>query len=224
MPDLLLPPNQSPEGPCVNMTPAIEGPVLPHAGSPFPSHSYVIDACSLQVAVARDPNRIFDAIQNLVNERDAHKAEATRTNSELKSVTDDLKYVRQDYKAAREKYQQLFRIADAKQVILWKFVEKLQQGHPNVQLLLRPSLGMDPRGNGIVGIAMEKWISEGMEGDRSMKSADDASDQDTETSFWSAEESLGGRRLDPHAVSLTIVLTIFATSSLSYMIRILCSI
>jgi len=168
--------------------------------SPFPAHPYVIDACSLQAAVSLDAQRIFDAIQTLINERDTCKVELFRINAELKSVGDDLKNVRLDYKVARERYEELFQIASLKQRNTQKMVGSLPLGQLQGQISMGPFLDIGKTVDGLLGVDMEGWMAEGIEGEKSARFVDNASDLETE---WSAEGSVGSRSLDPNAVSYT---------------------
>ncbi|CZT41905.1 uncharacterized protein RSE6_01716 [Rhynchosporium secalis] len=185
--------------------------------SPFPNLPYVTDAASLQLAVSKYPDRIFDSIQNLVHERDALRNGLIITNNELKSVADDLANTRVDHKAARHRYEELFRVASAKQVILWKYIESLhsqlavlnRQPDSNVGAGNGLGLYMGVRGGAGMGVAMEKWISEGVDCDRASRNGEEGSEKGTEHSFWSTDGSLGTRSLDPSAVSADLGKHIF---------------
>ncbi|KAG4440269.1 hypothetical protein IFR05_004230 [Cadophora sp. M221] len=179
--------------------------------SPFPSHPFITDADSLQLAVSENPDRIFEAIQNLVKGRDALRADLVRTSTELQSVTDDLANTRVDHTAARHRYEELFRVASSKQVILWNYIESLHRqlavarGQPAANVGAGYGLGlhMGERGGPGMGVSMEKWISEGMDGDRGLSVGEEGSEHDTEQgtehSFVSADDSVGTRSLDPNA-------------------------
>ena len=176
--------------------------------SPFPGHPFVTDADSLQAAVAENPGRIFEAIQNLVNDRDALRVELSRVSVELQSMTDDLNNTRIDHKSARGRYEDLFRVANAKQVILWKYIESLHsqlaaaKGQPDTKFGGENGHRMGPnvRGGLGMGVAMEKWISDGMDGGIGPRHGDEGSEPGTENSSWTAD-SLGAKNLDPNAVS-----------------------
>lgn len=176
--------------------------------SPFPSRPFITDADSLQAAVAENPSRIFEAIQNLVNDRDALRAEVSRCSIELQSVTEDLTNTRIDHKAARGRYEDLFRVANAKQVILWKYIESLHsqlvaakgEPDPKYEGEYVVSMATNARGGPRMGVAMEKWISDGMDGGIGPRHGDEGSEPGTENSSWTAD-SLGTKNLDPNAVS-----------------------
>ena len=51
-----------------------------------------------------------------------------------------------------------------------------------------------------MGVAMEKWISDGMDGGIGPRHGDEGSEPGTENSSWTAD-SLGTKNLDPNAVS-----------------------
>ncbi|KAH7308276.1 hypothetical protein BKA65DRAFT_559761 [Rhexocercosporidium sp. MPI-PUGE-AT-0058] len=177
------------------------------AESPLPGNPFVTDAESLQNAVSEDPGRILEAIQNLVDERDSLRANLVRTAAELQSATEDLTHTRVDHKAARHRYEELFRVASAKQVILWKYIESLHKqiatakGQPDPQVGAGNGLGlfMGTRGGLGMGVAMEKWISEGMDGDRGSRVGEEGSEKGTEHSFLSSGDSVSTRSLDPNA-------------------------
>ncbi|PVH78757.1 hypothetical protein DL98DRAFT_655954 [Cadophora sp. DSE1049] len=177
------------------------------AVSPFPGHPFVTDAESLQAAVSENASRIFEAIQNLVNDRDALRADLLRTAAELQSVTEDLANTRIDHKAARGRYEELFRVASAKQIILWKYIESLHsqlaaaKGQPDPKLGAGNGLGMamSVKGGPGMGVAMEKWISDGMDSGVGPRHGEEGSEQGTEPSSWSADDSLGAKSLDPNA-------------------------
>ncbi len=46
------------------------------------------------------------------------------------SIQEDLKDSRLDWQAAKERYEEILAIAGAKQVVLYKFVERIQTGKP----------------------------------------------------------------------------------------------
>ncbi|KAL2066977.1 hypothetical protein VTL71DRAFT_1401 [Oculimacula yallundae] len=177
------------------------------ANSPLPGHPFITDASSLLTATLQNPDRIFNAIKNMVNERDALKADLARTNTELQSVTEDLANTRIDHKTARHRYEELFRVASAKQVILWKYIESLHsqmaflRGQPDPNIGAGHGLGlhMSVRGGPGMGVAMEKWISEGMDSDKGSRIGEEGSEKGTEQSFWSADDSFGNKNLDPSA-------------------------
>ena len=83
-----------------------------HIKSPFyPWLPSVVDASSLHQAVMQNPQSVFNHINNLANERENMRAE-------VKNLINDINNVRLDYKSAREKYEELFAIEGAKQVVL----------------------------------------------------------------------------------------------------------
>lgn len=173
--------------------------------SPFPCHPFVTDAESLQISVSENPGRILEAIQNLVNERDALRLELAHTSAELQSATEDLANTRVDHKTARRRYEELFRIASSKQSVLWKYIESLSQlaaGKDIPDFNGGNGMGVVARGGSSMNAAMEKWISEGVDSDRGSKVAEEGSEKGTEHSFWSADDSVGTNNLNPDAVSV----------------------
>ncbi|KAH7403796.1 hypothetical protein BKA64DRAFT_707270 [Cadophora sp. MPI-SDFR-AT-0126] len=177
------------------------------SASPFASYPFVTDPHSLQVAVSENASRIFEAVQSLVNDRDALRADLTRTSAELQSVTEDLANTRIDHKAARGRYEELFRVASAKQAILWKYIESL---HSQLAAAKGQPVSSSGAGNGLsmamstssgpgMGIAMENWISEGVDGCPGPRHGEEGSEQGTDRSSWSTDDSLGAKSLDPNA-------------------------
>jgi hypothetical protein len=62
-------------------------------------------------------------------------------------LTEDFSHARKDWKCAREKYEELVDIGLAKQVVLWKFVERLRVG--------------ENAGVGVGGMSETSEVSEG---------------------------------------------------------------
>ncbi|KAK2627024.1 hypothetical protein QTJ16_004199 [Diplocarpon rosae] len=182
----------------------------------FPSHPEIIDASSLQAAIALDSNRIFDALVRLVKERDSLKEELT-------SVTDDLKNTRLDHKASSKQYAELFKNSGAKQLYLWKWFRQMCNtpswlpppplSQPSEADLREQLASLPTTWNREV--FMERWIIEGFSGEDSWETTEDGSgngcehgtergteggtDEGTEGSLSSAEGSIGSKALDPHA-------------------------
>lgn len=109
----------------------VEPEPIPHRiQSPFyPHHPHVVDSSSLQAAVQQNPEYIWQAICKLVHERDIAQAQ-------LMSVSQDYEGARQDHKSVQETWNHLFKIEKGKQVLLWKFIDRLQRaqvitGHGN---------------------------------------------------------------------------------------------
>lgn len=171
------------------------------AVSPLPSHQYVVDAASLRTAVALDSAHIFDALQNLVQERDVLRAECQRAKKELKSVSDDFAHSRNDWETARQSYEELIDLGGKKQVVLWKFIERLGEDMAcgeELKLILDP-----PQVEG-KAFVVERRRGDELGAQTSPEGIEEGSEPGTEKSFWSADESLGGSSLDPHAVSCSL--------------------
>ncbi|KAK0104972.1 hypothetical protein ONS95_005233 [Cadophora gregata] len=175
--------------------------------SPFPSHPLFTDADSLQAAVAKNPRRICEAIRKLLNERACLRVDLSRTSAELISVTEDLENTRIDHKAARSRYEDLFRVASAKQAILWKYIESLHnqlastKGQPGSDLGARNEQGtaMETGGGPAMGVPMEQWITDGMDDSIGPRHSEEDSEQGTDRSVWSVDDIYGAKSLDPNA-------------------------
>jgi hypothetical protein len=104
-------------------TSAITSPLqaLPPLPPPHPPLPAIISPSTLLAAVQTDPTHIFTHLVSVINERDALR-------HELLSITEDFRNARKDWKCAREKYEELVEIGTAKQVLIWKFVERLKLG------------------------------------------------------------------------------------------------
>jgi regulator of replication initiation timing len=97
------------------------------------------------MAVQHDPSRMFTSIHNLVKERDELRAEVNKMKAENnklkaernvmeienKSLAENFESARLDFRVARDKLntmEHICAIQSAKQVVLWKFIERLQNG------------------------------------------------------------------------------------------------
>ncbi len=134
-----------------------ESPCHPHL-------PYVVDIRTLQEAVSKDANYVFDAIVSIMGELSRVRAENESTKQELETVKEnwmdmnaqliavdrqlvdtqeqlattqtDLKAALDDFSQRRldwynrsQRYEELMAIGSAKQVVLWKFIERIQNGN-----------------------------------------------------------------------------------------------
>jgi hypothetical protein len=76
---------------------------------------------AFKVAVLNDPQGMFAQLTDLLQQNQ---------DLELKvaSITEDYSNTRRDYSSKREQYDILLAIGNAKQILLWKFIERLQGG------------------------------------------------------------------------------------------------
>jgi hypothetical protein len=173
-------------------------PPTPFTGSPLrlhPSQAHfhaqlpqIRCPSTLLAAVQTNPEHIFTRLVSVINERDALKRD-------FLSLNEDFAHARKDWKCAREKYEELVDIGLAKQVVLWKFVERLRFGENG---------GVD--GNGMRckgGMSETSELSEGS----------------SEGGGWSwvgegkGLVGCGGVGLDPNAVSSLFPPSLFLSSS-----------
>jgi hypothetical protein len=104
-------------------------------------------------------------------------------------LNEDFAHARKDWKCAREKYEELVDIGLAKQVVLWKFVERLKGGE-----------------NGAVG-REGNWKVDEMRCRGGMSETSEVSEGSSEGGGWSwvgegkGLGGCGGVGLDPNAVS-----------------------
>jgi FtsZ-binding cell division protein ZapB len=164
-----------------------------------PGIPYVIDPSSLQMAIQQDPHHMFKAIQLLVKERDdlrelnnnlraesnRLKAERNVLSFENKILAENFESARLDYRVARDKLdkmEQICSIQSAKQVILWKFIERLQNGQQGP--VGGDGYWKDWSGSPITAVS-------------------ETSEPSSERSTWSttASKDSSETRLDPNAVS-----------------------
>jgi FtsZ-binding cell division protein ZapB len=165
-----------------------------------PGLPYVVDPSSLQMAVGHDPQHMFNAIHLLVKERDDLRAannnlrtensnlreERNILTVENKTLTENFESARLDYRVARDKLdkmEKITQIQSAKQVILWKFIERLQTGQQG------PSMGADGYWKDENGSPMTA-VSEASE---------PSSDRSAPSTAGSKDSS--ETKLDPNAVS-----------------------
>jgi FtsZ-binding cell division protein ZapB len=150
------------------------------------------------MAANHDPNQMYDSIQALVEERDelkkannklraenaTLKAERNTLELENKGLGESWESTKLDYRVARDKLDKMEYICglqSAKQVILWKFIERLQNGETG------PPIGED-------GF----WrLRKG-----SMAPVSEASEPSSDQSYASTVGSKDSSetKLDPHAV------------------------
>jgi FtsZ-binding cell division protein ZapB len=167
---------------------------------PFhPGIPYVVDPSSLQMAVQHDPQHMFHAIRLLVKEREelreannilrtennTLKAERNTLSIENKSLAENFESARLDYRVARDKLdkmEQICSLQSAKQVILWKFIERLQNGQ-----------------EGPVG--GEGYWKERNGSPMTAVSETSEPSSDRSTSSTAASKDSSDTRLDPNAVS-----------------------
>jgi hypothetical protein len=83
--------------------------------------SQLKDANQLKQAVGRDAQQVLNQLHHLVRQNHDLKQQVT-------SIREDWTQARKDYSSKREHYENLCAINTAKQVILWKFVARLQGG------------------------------------------------------------------------------------------------
>lgn len=89
--------------------------------SPFyPQYPKIIDSASLQAAVNDDPDGIYLAIGKIIHDR-------TVAQAQLGDLQTTLEGALQDHKHARNTWDHLLKIEKAKQVVLWKFIDRLQR-------------------------------------------------------------------------------------------------
>jgi hypothetical protein len=128
---------------------------------------------TLLAAVQNNPEHIFTRLLSLIDERDALKRD-------LISLNEDFAHARKDWKCAREKYEELVDIGLAKQVVLWKFIERLRSGE---------------------GVGSSDWKVDEMRCKRGMSETSELSEGSSEGGGWSLVGEGRGLGLDPNAVS-----------------------
>jgi FtsZ-binding cell division protein ZapB len=154
------------------------------------------------MAANQDPNQTYESIGALVKERN----ELKEANKKLRAENATLKAARNtleiqnnklnenwesamlDYRVARDKLgkmEQICGLQSAKQVILWKFIERLQNGETG------PSIGEDGYWHMVKGPMAP--VSEASE---------PSSDQSYASTVGSKDSS--ETKLDPHAVSTAL--------------------
>lgn len=95
---------------------------LVRTGSPFyPQLPAIVDGASLLAAVENDPDAIYLTICGFIHDRNTAQAR-------FKSAVEEHRSVLKDHKCARDTWSDLHRIEKAKQVVLWKFIDRLQRG------------------------------------------------------------------------------------------------
>ena len=90
-----------------------------------PSFPLIYDPQSLLAAIQQNPEHVFARIHGIIKEKDELKLK-------LKNVEEDYRSSQLDWSNARKKYEELLSIATAKQIILWRFIERLQDQNPGV--------------------------------------------------------------------------------------------
>lgn len=137
-----------------------------------PHHPFVRCPTTLLAAVQTNPEHIFTRLLSLIEERDTLKRD-------LLSLNEDFAHARKDWKCAREKYEELVDIGLAKQVVLWKYVERLGGG-----------------GDGNGGLIGDETRCK-----RGMSETSEISEGSSEGGGWSWAGEGKGMGLDPNAVS-----------------------
>lgn len=155
------------------------------------------------MAVNLDPNHMFTSVQALVKERDELKetnaklkaenntlrTERNTLEVEKKRLEENFQSARLDYRVAKDKLdtmEQLVAIQSAKQVVLWKFIERLKNGETG------PPISNDGFWHPMKG---------------PMGPVSEASEPSSDQSYTStaASKDSSETKLDPHAVSSTPV-------------------
>jgi hypothetical protein len=91
----------------------------------IPSFPQIYDPQSLLAAVQQYPEHVFGRIHGIIQEKDELKLK-------LKNVEEDYRSSQLDWSNAKKKYEELLSIATAKQIILWRFIERLQDQNSGV--------------------------------------------------------------------------------------------
>jgi hypothetical protein len=95
------------------------------AKSPFyPEYPKIIDGPSLLAAVQADPNSIYLAICTVIHDRN-------EAQTKLKDVTENYLGSQQDLECERENWNRFLKVEKAKQVLMWKLIDRLQRGDVN---------------------------------------------------------------------------------------------
>ncbi|CAL3963528.1 unnamed protein product [Diplocarpon coronariae] len=162
---------------------------LDRAMAPLSSHSDIIDVKYLPAAMALDPDRMFDALVQLLKERDSLK-------NDLTSVTDDLKNTRLDYKISSKHYRELIKRSGAKQLCLWNWFRQMCNTpswlpppplNQPTEAEIREQLAALPT-TWNREVFMENWISEGFGGEDLWETTEDGSEHGTENGTDHSEE------------------------------------
>jgi len=113
-------------------------------------------------------------------------------------LNEDFAHARKDWKCAREKYEELVDIGLAKQVVLWKFIERLRGGGD-----VNGGIGGD-------------WKVDEMRSKRGMSETSEVSEGSSEGGIgsWSWVGEGKGLGLDPNAVSFFLPSLLLSPSTL----------
>lgn len=106
----------------LNVTPNKRNPPTGPKLQPYIPHLNEIDnATDFKHAVINDPQGMFNQLTELLQRNRDLQQDVT-------SIAQDYAHARRDYASKREQYDILCAIGNAKQMLLWKFVERLQGG------------------------------------------------------------------------------------------------